>query len=131
MPAKFLKTISNQKNKMKTILLLFLLPFSVCFGQTKKPVPKTKPTAKPATVMSSTDSLSYSIGVQVAEYYKTMGAEKLSTNYEQLRTKYFSNSSIIFKLPIKKGVRSCNCAGTLSRILCIPSVALPPATSIM
>jgi FKBP-type peptidyl-prolyl cis-trans isomerase len=31
--------------------------------------------------MSSTDSLSYSIGVQVAEYYKTMGVEKLSTNY--------------------------------------------------
>jgi len=66
---------------MKTILLLFLLPFSVCFGQTKKPVSKTKSTAKSATVMSSTDSLSYSIGVQVAEYYKTMGVEKLSTNY--------------------------------------------------
>ena len=67
---------------MKAIFLLFLLPFSVCFGQTKKPVAKTEPTtAKPAATMTSTDSLSYSIGVQVAKYYKTMGVEKLNTDY--------------------------------------------------
>ncbi len=67
---------------MKTIFLLFLLPFSVCYGQTKKPVAKTKQiAAKPATAMTPTDSLSYSIGVQVAEYYKTMGVEKINTDY--------------------------------------------------
>ena len=67
---------------MKTIFLLFLLPFSVCYGQTKKPVTKTKQIAtKPAAAMTPTDSLSYSIGVQVAEYYKTMGVEKINTDY--------------------------------------------------
>lgn len=67
---------------MKTILLLFLLPFSVCYGQTKKPVAKTKQiAAKPAAAMTPNDSLSYSIGVQVAEYYKTMGVEKINTDY--------------------------------------------------
>jgi FKBP-type peptidyl-prolyl cis-trans isomerase len=67
---------------MKTIFILFLFPFSVGFGQIKKPVAKTKPVpAKPITAMTSTDSLSYSIGVQVAEYYKTMGVEKLNTAY--------------------------------------------------
>jgi FKBP-type peptidyl-prolyl cis-trans isomerase len=58
---------------MKAVFLLFLLPFSVCFGQIKKP--------KPTAAMTSTDSLSYSIGVQVAEYYKTQGVEKLNTEY--------------------------------------------------
>jgi FKBP-type peptidyl-prolyl cis-trans isomerase FklB len=58
---------------MKAVFLLFLLPSSVCFGQIKKP--------KPTAVMTSTDSLSYSIGVQVAEYYKTQGVEKLNTEY--------------------------------------------------
>ena len=67
---------------MKTIFLLFLFPFSVCYGQTKKPVAKTKQIAtKPAAAMTPTDSLSYSIGVQVAEYYKTMGVEKINTDY--------------------------------------------------
>ncbi|MGN6542706.1 MAG: FKBP-type peptidyl-prolyl cis-trans isomerase [Ginsengibacter sp.] len=67
---------------MKTIFLLFLLPFSVCYGQTKKPVAKTKQIGtKPAAAMTPTDSLSYSIGVQVAEYYKTMGVEKINTDY--------------------------------------------------
>ena len=67
---------------MKTIFLLFLLPFSVCYGQTKEPVAKTKQIAtKPAAAMTPTDSLSYSIGVQVAEYYKTMGVEKINTDY--------------------------------------------------
>ncbi|MGN6533841.1 MAG: FKBP-type peptidyl-prolyl cis-trans isomerase [Ginsengibacter sp.] len=67
---------------MKNIFFLFLLPFSVSFGQTKKPAPKTsQTTGKPAAAMTSTDSLSYSIGVQVAEYYKTMGVEKINTDY--------------------------------------------------
>ncbi|HEU5364579.1 MAG TPA: FKBP-type peptidyl-prolyl cis-trans isomerase [Hanamia sp.] len=66
---------------MKTIFLLFLLSFSVCYGQIKKPVAKKAIPAKAATAMTSTDSLSYSIGVQVAEYYKTMGVEKINTDY--------------------------------------------------
>jgi FKBP-type peptidyl-prolyl cis-trans isomerase len=67
---------------MKTIFLLLALPFSVCYGQTKKTVAKTKsPPTKSAASMTSTDSLSYSIGVQVAEYYKTQGVEKLNTEY--------------------------------------------------
>jgi len=65
---------------MKALILFFLLPFSVCFGQAKKPVAKTKTAAK-AVAMTTTDSLSYSIGVQVAEYYKTMGVEKINTDY--------------------------------------------------
>jgi len=67
---------------MKSIFLLFLLPVSVCFGQAKKPVSKTKSIpANSATAMSSTDSLSYAIGVQVAEYYKTEGVEKINAEY--------------------------------------------------
>jgi FKBP-type peptidyl-prolyl cis-trans isomerase FklB len=67
---------------MKTIFLLFLLPFSICYGQTKKPVAKTTHhPEKSATTMTSTDSLSYSIGVQVAEYYKTQGVEKVNEEY--------------------------------------------------
>ena len=68
---------------MKAIFLFLLLPFSTIFAQTKKPVAKSSQAAakpKPAT-LSSTDSLSYSIGVQVAEYYKTQGVEKINTEY--------------------------------------------------
>jgi FKBP-type peptidyl-prolyl cis-trans isomerase FklB len=67
---------------MKAILLLCLFPLSVSFAQTKKTVLKPKATvAKPLPAMSSTDSLSYSIGVQVAEYYKTQGVEKVNADY--------------------------------------------------
>ncbi|MEO8720268.1 MAG: FKBP-type peptidyl-prolyl cis-trans isomerase [Ginsengibacter sp.] len=87
---------------MKTILLLFLLPFSVTYGQTKKTAPK-KPVAqakqipaKPATAMSSIDSLSYSIGVQVAEYYKTQGVEKISADYvKNAFNDVFNNNPLI------------------------------------
>lgn len=65
---------------MKTIFWLLLLAAPVSQAQTKKPAPK--PVAKAAPVkMTSTDSLSYSIGVQVAEYYKTQGVEKVNTEY--------------------------------------------------
>lgn len=67
---------------MKAILILLMLPFSAVFAQTKKPASKPKPTVvKKEPTMNSTDSLSYSIGVQVAEYYKTMGVEKVNTDY--------------------------------------------------
>lgn len=66
---------------MKAIFLLLLLPFSTIFAQTKKPSKPVAPAAKPAAAMNGTDSLSYAIGVQVAEYYKTQGVEKLNTEY--------------------------------------------------
>lgn len=65
---------------MKTIFWLLLLSTSMSQAQTKKPA--TKPTAATAALkMTSTDSLSYSIGVQVAEYYKTQGVEKINAEY--------------------------------------------------
>ncbi|HEY9364591.1 MAG TPA: FKBP-type peptidyl-prolyl cis-trans isomerase [Chitinophagaceae bacterium] len=61
---------------MKTIFLALFLPVSVSFAQTKKPAPKV---VKPATVLTSTDSLCYSIGVQVADFYKNQGVENMNS----------------------------------------------------
>ena len=67
---------------MKTIFLALLLPVSVSYAQIKKPVVKHKPVhAKVTQALTSIDSLSYSIGVQVAEYYKTQGVEKVNAEY--------------------------------------------------
>lgn len=67
---------------MKTIFIVLLFPFSVSFAQTKKPVSKVKQTpVKTTTALNSIDSLSYSIGVQVAEYYKAQGVEKVNEEY--------------------------------------------------
>jgi FKBP-type peptidyl-prolyl cis-trans isomerase len=66
---------------MKTIFLALLLPVSVSFAQTKKPVVKKTVVTAPSVKMTSTDSLSYSIGVQVAEYYRTQGVEKINAEY--------------------------------------------------
>jgi FKBP-type peptidyl-prolyl cis-trans isomerase FklB len=69
---------------MKSIFWLLLLTASASQAQTKKP--PAKPAAKKivstaATKMNSIDSLSYSIGVQVAEYYKTQGVEKINGDF--------------------------------------------------
>lgn len=69
---------------MKSIFWLLLLTVSASQAQTKKPA--AKPAAKKivsaaATKMNSIDSLSYSIGVQVAEYYKTQGVEKINGDF--------------------------------------------------
>ena len=67
---------------MKTIFLALLLPVTISYAQTKKPVVKPRHTpVKSATALTSTDSLSYAIGVQVAEYYKTQGIEKVNEDY--------------------------------------------------
>jgi FKBP-type peptidyl-prolyl cis-trans isomerase len=66
---------------MKAIFLFLLLPFSTILAQTKKPSKPIAPAAKPAAAMNGTDSLSYAIGVQVAEYYKTQGVEKINTEF--------------------------------------------------
>lgn len=66
---------------MKRILFILPVLFSLSYAQTKKPSPKTvivKKTAQ-AVVLSSTDSLSYAMGVQTATYYKTQGAAKVNT----------------------------------------------------
>jgi len=65
---------------MKKILFILPVLFSVSYAQTKKPA--AKPIAKKAPVkaaMSETDSLSYAMGVQTAEYYKMQGAEHINT----------------------------------------------------
>lgn len=66
---------------MKAIFLLLLLPFSTTFAQTKKPSKPVISATKAPVTMNGSDSLSYAIGVQVAEYYKTQGVEKLNTDY--------------------------------------------------
>ena len=66
---------------MKRILFILPIMISLSYAQTKKPVPKaTTPPAK-TIAMTPTDSLSYSIGVQVATYYKMQGVEKINTEY--------------------------------------------------
>lgn len=67
---------------MKTIFLALLLPV-VSYAQTKKPSskPKLHAPVKTTASLTSTDSLSYAIGVQVAEYYKTEGVEKVNEEY--------------------------------------------------
>ena len=64
---------------MKRILFILPVLVSVSYAQTKKP---SKPaiTKTPVKVtLSSTDSLSYAMGVQTAQYYKTQGADKVNT----------------------------------------------------
>jgi FKBP-type peptidyl-prolyl cis-trans isomerase FklB len=65
---------------MKPIFCLFLLFTTLSQAQTKKPAPKVAP-SNTTTKLSPTDSLSYSIGVQVAEYYKTQGVANVNTEF--------------------------------------------------
>ena len=78
--------------------LLFALPLfaSVSYAQTKKPA--TKPVAKiPAkTVLSASDSLSYAMGVQTAQFYKSQGAENV--NPEMIKKAYedvYNNKTLL------------------------------------
>lgn len=82
---------------MKAIFLILLVPFSVSYAQTKKPVAKHNHiVTKPVKAMTSTDSLSYSIGVQVAEYYKTQGVDNVNTEYiKQAFNDVFNNKKLI------------------------------------
>ncbi|MEP6927193.1 MAG: FKBP-type peptidyl-prolyl cis-trans isomerase [Ginsengibacter sp.] len=65
---------------MKRILFILPVLISVSYAQTKKPALKAM-TAKNSVkiTLSTTDSLSYAMGVQTAEYYKTQGAIKINT----------------------------------------------------
>jgi len=66
---------------MKAVFFLLLLPFSTIFAQKKSPQKQGTSSSHAAAPMTGIDSLSYAIGVQVAEYYKTQGVEKLNTDY--------------------------------------------------
>lgn len=66
---------------MKQILFILPAMVSLSYAQPKKPVHKTTTQAKTIVAMTPTDSLSYSIGVQVAQYYKMQGVEKINTEY--------------------------------------------------
>lgn len=66
---------------MKLLFFVLFSTVSVAFAQTKKPAPKVvKPaTVKLAPVMTGTDSLSYAIGLQVADFYKNQGIAKVNS----------------------------------------------------
>jgi FKBP-type peptidyl-prolyl cis-trans isomerase len=66
---------------MKAVFFLLLLPCSALFAQNKSPQKQRASHAHKPAAMTGIDSLSYAIGVQVAEYYKTQGVEKLNTDY--------------------------------------------------
>lgn len=66
---------------MKIIALLLLFPCSFAMAQSKKKLPTTAKTnvSKPT---NSIDSLSYAIGVQVAEFYKqTQNVDKINAEF--------------------------------------------------
>ena len=65
---------------MKKIIFILPIMVSVSFAQTKDA--SSKPSVKKANQkkeLSPVDSLSYSMGVQTAEYYKAQGAVKINT----------------------------------------------------
>lgn len=65
---------------MKKILFISLLLVSISYAQTKKHAVKHIIKKAPVKViLSAMDSLSYSMGVQTAEYYKAQGADKINT----------------------------------------------------
>jgi FKBP-type peptidyl-prolyl cis-trans isomerase FklB len=68
---------------MKKYILLVLLS-NVCLGITAQTKKKPTPPANPATVhvklTTQTDSLSYSIGLMVANFYKQQGITQINTN---------------------------------------------------
>ncbi len=81
---------------MKAVFLFLIFPFSVCFAQTKKKEVTKLKASNSVTAMNSNDSLSYSIGVQVAEYYKTQGVEKVNTEYlKKAFNDVFNNKPLI------------------------------------
>lgn len=69
---------------MKTLFLILLLPFSFSYAQVKKTVKESKEMpVQPNTSLNPVDSLSYSIGVQVAKYYQAQGVDKINSQYIQ------------------------------------------------
>ncbi len=84
---------------MKRILFILPIITSIGYAQVKKPVKKTNVVpAKTIAAMSPTDSLSYSIGVQVATYYKMQGVEKINKEYlNKAFNDVFNNKTLLIK----------------------------------
>lgn len=64
---------------MKKFLTVSFLILSVAIADAQPGKSKVKPVT-PAAIKSANDSLSYSIGVQVANYFKSQGIDKLNLN---------------------------------------------------
>ena len=65
---------------MKKILFILPVLFSIYYAQKKKPAAKqVAKTAPEKVVLNSIDSLSYAIGTQTAEYFRTQGADKVNS----------------------------------------------------
>ena len=65
---------------MKKIVFILPLLVSISFAQTKKHTVKHVTKKAPEKIVfSSTDSLSYAMGIQTAEYYKAQGVDKVNT----------------------------------------------------
>lgn len=67
---------------MKTILLILFSPLHIALAQVKKAPPRPATHApKAQQAMTGIDSLSYCIGLQVAQYYKAQGVEQINAEY--------------------------------------------------
>ena len=64
---------------MKRILFMLPVLVSVSYAQAKKTVKPMTAKVPVKTSLSPTDSLSYAMGVQTAEYYKAQGADKINS----------------------------------------------------
>jgi FKBP-type peptidyl-prolyl cis-trans isomerase FklB len=64
---------------MKRVLFIFPILLSISYAQTKKPSKPVTTKVPVHVTLSPTDSLSYAMGVQTAQYYKTQGADSINT----------------------------------------------------
>ncbi len=80
--------------------LLFVLPLftGITYAQTKKPV-NSLPVTRAKSVLSPADSLSYAMGVQTAEYYKSQGAENINPEMVQKAYNDVFNSKTLLISP--------------------------------
>ena len=78
-PLFFKLKITHKQKLMKRILFILPVLVSVSYAQIKKPSKPVTTKTPVKTTLSSTDSLSYAMGVQTAEYYKAQGADKINS----------------------------------------------------
>ncbi len=81
---------------MKRIVFMLPVLISLSYAQAKKPSKPLSAKAPVKTALSSTDSLSYAMGVQTAQYYKTQGADKINTAMvKKAYDDVFSNKTLL------------------------------------
>ena len=81
---------------MKKLLLALPLLASFSYAQTKVHVAKSIAKTPAKTVLSESDSLSYAMGVQTAQYYKSQGAQNI--NPEMIKKAYedvYNNKTLL------------------------------------